>query len=122
MVEKALAELHVSVGAAHLCSSQDVDDRFGVVAVVVRPHVGDGGEGRRRRRGQDGRYGVRLRGLEYLLLHVALRLRTSQKKKSDHSSACGFAFTLYDEWLECSSANLLRWFENLGQKPFRKRQ
>lgn len=56
-------------------------DRLGVVAVVVLPYVGDRGEGRGGRRGQDGRYGVRLRRLEDLLLHVSFCLRTEDKEK-----------------------------------------
>lgn len=59
-----------------LCCRQDMDDRFGVVAVVVLPDVGDGGEGRRRRWGQNGRYRLRLRRLQYFFFDIAFCLRT----------------------------------------------
>lgn len=63
---------------SHLClvCCQDMDDRFGMVAVVVLPDVGDGGEGRRRRRGQDGGYRLRLRRLQYLFFDITFCLRT----------------------------------------------
>lgn len=51
-------------------------DGLGVVAVVVLSDVCNGGEGRRGRRGEDGGDGVRLWGLQDLLLHVALCLGT----------------------------------------------
>lgn len=62
----------------HLClvCCQDMDDRFGVVAVVVLPDVGDGGEGRRRRRGQDGGHRLRLRRLQYLFFDITFCLGT----------------------------------------------
>lgn len=56
-----------------------------MVAVVVLPYVGDGGEGRGRRRGQDGGHGVRLRRLEDLFLNIALSLGTRQKESQRES-------------------------------------
>lgn len=58
-----------------------MDDRLGVVAVVVLPDVGDGGEGRRRRRGQDGGYGLRLRGLQDLFFDITFCLRTKDSDR-----------------------------------------
>lgn len=56
-------------------------DGFGMVAVVVLPDVCDGGEGRGGRRGEDGGDGVRLWRLQYLLLHVALCLGTTDTER-----------------------------------------
>lgn len=61
-----------------LRGGQHVYDRFGMVAVVVLPDVGDRGEGRRRGRGEDGRDGVRLWRLQDLLLHVPLGLGAAE--------------------------------------------
>lgn len=68
-------------GDPHLRGGQDVYDGFGMVAVVVLPDVCDGGEGRGGRRGEDGGDGVRLWRLQYLLLHVALCLGTTDTER-----------------------------------------
>lgn len=62
-----------------LRSSQDVYERFGVIAIIVLPNVGDCGEGWRGRWGQNGRHRMRLRGLENLLLHITFCLGAREK-------------------------------------------
>lgn len=56
-------------------------DRFGVVAVIVLPDVGNSGESRRRRWGQNGWYRVRLWRLQYLFLHITFRLGTMEGQR-----------------------------------------
>lgn len=75
-----------SLCPAHLChvvlrSSEDMDDWFGMVAVIVLSHVRDSREGWRRRWGQNGWYGVSLWGLEDLFLYVAFYLRTRPRER-----------------------------------------
>lgn len=72
--------------SAHLCGiavrcSEDVYDGLGMVAVVVLPYVGDCGERRRGRRGENGGDGVSFRRLENLLFNIAFYLRTEQGER-----------------------------------------
>lgn len=97
------AGLSAIVANLCLCGSQDVYDRFWMVAVIVLPYVGDSGEGRRGRRGQNGWDGVRLWRLEYFLLHITFCLgtedRETDRQRKRVSSVHSRKNMLFIEWL-----------------------
>lgn len=66
-----------------LIRRQYVQNRFGVVSVVVLAHVCDRRERRGRGWGEDWRDGVRLWGLQNLFLHVTLNLITEMRENID---------------------------------------
>lgn len=87
-----------------------MDDRLGVVAVVVLTYVGDGGEGRGGRWGQDGRNRAWLWGLKDLLFHVPFQLTAERegvggKWERDIKTAnsnSNFIFMPLDGRLQCT--------------------
>lgn len=73
---------------------QQMQHRFGVVAIILLAHIAHCGECWRRWRREDGGHWPRLRGLQDFLLDLALDLRTkTQSRKQSHHKVADFIHT-----------------------------